>query len=135
MNVQSTNNQPNFRASLLTDLRVDKLLPSKTMGELKKQGGDDMLISIHHLTMGPYKDKFYFKVEDMNSGESIRAVFLDGLNNIVELTQKSIKAVEYLNKYDRGNPKTRFAKKEEMSIDEIIKTGEKLDKKNTILIG
>lgn len=128
MNINRTNNQPNFRASVKAGDNVySQLIEKNVFQSLHQCGGDNITHTIFHLTGGKHKGQYHFNSEDLSTGSKIKGIYIPTLDDIIEFAQKNAKAVGVLNIHQSGKSRSPF--NPNMSADEIIALGEKLDKK------
>lgn len=68
MKTQNVNNQPNFRAEVISSIRMDRLLGADTIEKLKTKGNSDICHSLTEIERGPNKGKIYFESENEITG-------------------------------------------------------------------
>lgn len=81
MKVQNVNNQPNFRAEVISSIRVDRILGEETIAKLKTKGNSDIYHTLKEIEQGSNKGKIHLESENEATGRTTKPVIFEAIGD------------------------------------------------------
>ncbi len=116
--IQNVNNQPNFRAGVISSIRMDRLLGEETIAKLKTKGDSNIYHTLKEIQQGTNQGRIYLESENEKTGRRTKPEIFKAVGNFRDkILERSGISAEFL---ERAGKKVVAKKKAPSSSSQSV---------------